>query len=89
MIFKEPAYILKDTGISTKENAMHFLNPYRIRVRHDKLIAECLKISRSQAQKLLETGALKVSKLSNDEVNFQIDYVKSPKSGLESVFQNK
>ncbi len=69
-IFGEPNYVLKDAGISTKENTIHFFNPYKVKVRHDKLIAECLQISRSQAQKLLETGALKVSKLSNNEVIF-------------------
>lgn len=69
-VFDEPAYILKDTGTSIRENTIQFSNPYKIKVRHDKLIAECLRISRSQAQKLLETGALKVSKLSNNEVVF-------------------
>ncbi len=69
-IFEEPAYILMDTGTSIKENTIQFFNPHKIKVRHDKLIAEWLKISRSQAQKLLETGALKVSKLSDNEVIF-------------------
>jgi hypothetical protein len=69
-IFEEPTYILKDTGTSIKENTIQFFNPHKIKVRHDKLIAECLKISRSQAQKLLETGVLKVNRLSNNEVIF-------------------
>lgn len=69
-IFDEPVYILKDTGTSINENTIQFFNPYKIKVRHDKLIAECLKISRSQAQKLLESGTLKVSSLSDNEVIF-------------------
>lgn len=66
----EPAYILKDMGTSIKENAIQFFNPYNIRVRYDRLIAECLKISRAKAQKLLKTGELKENRLSNNEVIF-------------------
>lgn len=66
----EPAYILKDMGTSIKENAIQFFNPHNIRVRYDRLIAECLKISRSKAQKLLKAGELKENRLSNNEVIF-------------------
>lgn len=69
-IFREPTYMLKYIGGDSKENVIQFRNPYQIRIRHDKLIAECLEISRTQAKKILETGVLKVSKLSDDEVKF-------------------
>jgi hypothetical protein len=70
MIFDEPSYILKDTGTSIKENTIQFSNLHKIKVRHDKLIAECLKISRSQAKRLIESGMLKISSLSDNEVIF-------------------
>lgn len=70
MIFEEPPFILKDTGISGKEKTIRFFNPHKIKVRHDKLIAECLRISRSQAKKLLETDTLKVSSHSHSEMIF-------------------
>lgn len=70
MIFEEPSFILKETGVDCKENTVQFFNPHKIKVRHDKLIAECLKISRSQAKKLLETNALKVSYRSHNAVIF-------------------
>ncbi len=72
MIFKEPAYVLKDTCKKGEGNTIEFSNPHQIRVRYDKLIAECCKISRSQAKKLLETGLLKVNKPSADEVVFAV-----------------
>lgn len=67
-IFDEPSYTLKYIGNDSKENVIQFCNPYQIRIRHDKLIAECLEISRSQAKKKLETGVLKVCKPSDNEV---------------------
>ncbi len=70
MIHDGPGYFLKDTGTSSTENTIQVSNPSKIKVRHDKLIAECLKISRSQAKNLLETGALKASNISDSEVIF-------------------
>lgn len=69
-IFNEPPYILKYMKNDSKENVIRFCNPYQIKIRHDKLIAECFQISRSKAKMILETGDLKVSKSSNTEVIF-------------------
>ena len=71
MIYDEPNYFLNDIGTSIKENTIQVVNPHKIKVRHDKLIAECLKISRFQAKNLLETGALKTSSISDNEVIFK------------------
>lgn len=65
VIFEEPAYLLKEIGNSIKENTIEFFNPHKIRVRHDRLIAEYSGISRSQAKKLLESGVLTVIGLSD------------------------
>lgn len=69
-IFDEPAYILKYIGTDSKENVIQFSNPHKIRICQDKLIAECLDISYSQAKKMLEARVLKVSKLFDNEVIF-------------------
>lgn len=67
VIFEEPAYLLNEIENGTKENTIEILNPYKIKVRNDRLIAECLGITRSQAMKLLNTGTLTVICLSDSE----------------------
>jgi hypothetical protein len=63
-ILEEPAYVLRDSGEDTEEGVIRFRNPYHLRIRHDRLIAECLKISRSEAKRVLENGVLSVEVVS-------------------------
>lgn len=70
-ILEEPAYVLRDTGEGAEGDVIRFRNPYHLRIRYDKLIAECLKISRSEAKRILENGLLSVEQPSDNEVIFQ------------------
>lgn len=72
-IFEEPAYVLRGTGKDTEVNTIKFRNPYNLRIRYDKLIAECLKISRSEAKRALENGVISIEQPSDNEVIFNID----------------
>lgn len=69
-ILEEPPYVLTDMGECTEENTITIRNPFHIRVRYDKLIAHCLKLSRSEAKKALETGLLSANQISDNEVRF-------------------
>ena len=55
-------------GECVKENTIIIRNPYHLRIRYDKLIANCLKLSRSEAKKVLETGLLLINQISENEV---------------------
>lgn len=70
-IHTEPSYVLKYIATESEDNSIRFRNPYRIRIRHDKLIAECLGVSRSEARGMLDTGRLSVNTLSNDQMVFR------------------
>ena len=70
-ILEEPDYVLRDTGENTQGDVIRFRNPYHLRIRYDKLIAECLKIPRSEAKRVLESGVLSVEQPSCSEVIFQ------------------
>lgn len=70
-IYNEPSYILVSGEDSFEENMMQFSNPYKIRIRCDRLLAESLEISRTQAKELLRTGALKQVGSSESELIFQ------------------
>ena len=59
-ILEEPAYVLRNGGEDTERDVIRFRNPYHLRIRYDRLIAECLKISRSEAKRVLENGVLSV-----------------------------
>jgi hypothetical protein len=70
-ILEELAYVLRGTGEDTERDVIRFRNPYHLRIRYDKLIAECLKISRAEAKKVLDNGVLTVMQPSDKEVIFQ------------------
>ena len=70
-IFGEPSYVLRNIGEGMGGDSIRFRNPYHLRIRYDKLISECLEISRAEAKKVLETGVLSVNQLSDYEVIFQ------------------
>jgi len=67
-VLEEPPYVLRDMGECVKENTIIIRNPYHLRIRYDKLIANCLKLSRSEAKKVLETGLLLINQISENEV---------------------
>jgi len=77
VILEEPAYVLKDTGKDAQGDVIRFRNPYRLRIRYDRLIADCLKISRSEAKRFLENGVLVVDQTSENEVIFQYTPIRS------------
>jgi hypothetical protein len=60
-MLEEPSYLLRDTGECAKENTITIRNPYHLRIRNDKLISDCLMISRNEAKKFLENGLLFVT----------------------------
>lgn len=66
-IHKELSYEIRTVRENPEGEGLRFINPYRLRLRYDKLIADCLGISRSKAKQLLDAGELKVSKLSESE----------------------
>lgn len=70
-IYAEPPYVLEYIGACDGDNAIRFINPYHISIRNDKLLADCLEISRSKAKRLLDTGVLLVEKLTDDEIVFR------------------
>ena len=67
-VILEPAYVLRDTGEDMMGDVIRFRNPYHLRIRYDKLIADCLKISRSEAKRVLEMGVLSVDITEDGEI---------------------
>lgn len=71
-VLEEPSYVLKDTCAVANNNTISIRNPYHLQIRDDKLIADCLKISRSKVKQALETGLLSFNRISDNEV--RLDY---------------
>lgn len=69
VIYDEPIYELK-VEESREEGTIQYLNPSKIKVRYDKLLAECLNISRVRVKQLLENGSIKKVKYSDSGVVF-------------------
>lgn len=67
-IYKEPSYEVRYLRESIEQNTMRFFNPHHLRIRYDKLISECLQISRTKAKQILETGLLSVNHPSENEI---------------------
>lgn len=74
-IFEEPAYVLRNTGKDTESDVIRFHNPYHLRIRYDKLIAECFKISRSEAKRVFNRFSVqrKYSELQGTIIDWRID----------------
>lgn len=62
----EPPFKLRHVEDLQEENTWRFLNPCHMRIRYDKLMADCMGISRSHVQKMLDNQTLTVDKLSGE-----------------------
>lgn len=67
-IYEEPPYRFVPGDRKTQEHEVRIHNPFHIRIREDKLIAEVFGISRSEAKRMLEAGKTQVEQESTAEV---------------------
>lgn len=64
-IIKEPSYVLRCIGEDMGGDSIRLRNPYRLRIRYDQLISECLGVSRTEAKQALKNGVLSVNQVSD------------------------
>lgn len=70
-ILNETAYVIGETGNADVGGVIRLLNPYRLKLRKDKLVAQCLKIPRAEAIRKLRSGMLSIDQSAGHEIIIQ------------------
>ena len=67
---KESSFDPDEKNACREQSLIHIRNPYELKIRPEKQIAEVLELSRSQVVKLLEQNAITIESFSSKDISF-------------------